>query len=440
MSKPRAAFTLVELLVVIAIIGILVALLLPAVQAAREAARRNTCQSQEKQLALAIANYEVSRKYYPLASTAPWANFTGTDKTRSYGGQRTQTTPGTTLTQYEDGYSWLVILLPYIEEQPLFDKISAESQKFQLDAFATITVDGIAGTTPAPSKTNYFAWESNIEVLRCPSYPGDEVTTWLNGQTATGATGMAASADSPGIAVGNYVALPSTHYGGAPASQPLTLVSSATAVGTGPGGHTWAADGKGKAHLGNGVLVFPGQTQNATGPVTKTGLGQQSMTDGTSKTALFCESIEDQIASWYSGSSAYVVGVWPSRNNDIVPMSDTVPKSDQRTGSANIGRFTFATGTAANSPKADATALNRGSTKSTDLEKKKWYQQGVANPHAATANEANSRKWGPSSKHPGVVLHAFGDGHVESVLETVDGDVYMYMITRNGREVPPSQQ
>src|SRR6187200_1681350 len=82
MNGKREGFTLVELLVVIAIIGVLVALMLPAIQATREAARQAHCQSNMKQIGLAFLNCHDSRKQFPLAYTNPalggqnnWAPF-----------------------------------------------------------------------------------------------------------------------------------------------------------------------------------------------------------------------------------------------------------------------------------------------------------------------------------------------------------------------------
>jgi len=101
-KRNREGFTLVELLVVIAIIGILVALLLPAVQAAREAARRSSCQNNLKQLGLAVHGYLVGNSVFPPSFCI---------------------TPGTVLSGNNGSWSIHGRILPYLEQRSVYDRV-----------------------------------------------------------------------------------------------------------------------------------------------------------------------------------------------------------------------------------------------------------------------------------------------------------------------------
>jgi prepilin-type N-terminal cleavage/methylation domain-containing protein len=143
-----AGFTLVELLVVIAIIGILVALLLPAIQAAREAARRAQCQSNIHNAALAVLNYESTKKILPKGMTYDQVAFAGTI---------------TKLAKF--GPNWIIEILPYMEETALRD--SFDPGLFQppnSTAFRPVN------DNPA-TVANQTARSAVIPALLCPSDP-----------------------------------------------------------------------------------------------------------------------------------------------------------------------------------------------------------------------------------------------------------------------------
>src|SRR5262245_18870549 len=146
MSRRRGGFTLVELLVVIAIIGVLVALLLPAVQAAREAARRSSCSNNLKQLAIGCHNYhDVTLKFPMNYATTP--------------GNAHWTEPPDTLHR---STSWMVQVLPFVEQKPLHDQID-----FRFD----VKLDPRNGpTVNSPnSPSNAFVARTVIKTYLCPS-------------------------------------------------------------------------------------------------------------------------------------------------------------------------------------------------------------------------------------------------------------------------------
>jgi prepilin-type N-terminal cleavage/methylation domain-containing protein/prepilin-type processing-associated H-X9-DG protein len=158
--RIKQGFTLVELLVVIAIIGVLVGLLLPAVQAAREAARRMSCSNNLKQLGLGLHDYHDAFKVLPQQSGGTKETAGGGESNRMY-------------------LSFLIGVLPFVEQQPLWEQIS-NPNPYDLSNAIISPVHPAMG--PAPWAGNYQPWATQVQSYRCPSDPTTK-TAGLNGFT-----------------------------------------------------------------------------------------------------------------------------------------------------------------------------------------------------------------------------------------------------------------
>ncbi len=149
-SVTRRGFTLVELLVVIAIIGILVALLLPAIQAAREAARRSQCSNNAKQIALGLQNYHDTYKTFPPGVI--WG-------------------PGRPPYTLPYHHTWNVMILPFIEQQALYNTVD-----MRLPIWGQSIVSTPVPTLRCPSDERDLP--SQTQNIAVTNYPGSEGYHW----------------------------------------------------------------------------------------------------------------------------------------------------------------------------------------------------------------------------------------------------------------------
>ena len=186
LGREVAGFTLVELLAVIVIIGMLVGLLLPAVQSAREAARRIACGKNLKELGLALNNYVGTRQYFP---------------------------PGN-LSLVGNGYSWIAFILPYIEEGDSYNRLDLVT----LDGGRTASMNGQDSVNSTNTATNNLSVQKmRSTLLHCPSNPMQFILKGhydsTNGHAQSSYAGVAGASDAvyrtitganPNRCTGNY--------------------------------------------------------------------------------------------------------------------------------------------------------------------------------------------------------------------------------------------
>lgn len=350
--QGRSGFTLVELLVVIAIIGILVALLLPAVQAAREAARRMSCSNNLKQLGLAAHNYNDTFGQLPYNNDAIW-------------GRR-------------GSFSWVCGALPFMEQQPLFDKIDYIGNAANPGEPPYGNTENNGGTLLTQPGNNVLLRQTILKVLLCPSNQQPNLRTNQNGGYQNGSSGSQFS--GAGIDyVGNMGhiwggwkdcgAVPD-FYCGVPSNNPVLCN---TYFVKGGAGTPWTEVGYTdlNQHV-NGVFAYRGSARLA------------DILDGTSNTIMFFEDMH-----------------WNGGNN---------PQRHDRNHTVDAAWM---------SPLAAVNTLRNPMNNKNPA----WLQG---------AGDVRCHGW--SSNHPGVAGAALADGSVQYFTENLDHFVRYALSTKDGNE------
>ncbi len=363
--RVRKAFTLVELLVVISIIGVLVGLLLPAVQAAREAARRMQCANNLKQLGLAVHNYESVHRAFPLTTTGP-----------------SHTTP-----QLGSGfYSWLAMLLPQVEQQPLFNSIQFDEPMVDTRSFTSSS--DYTHLTISASHPNARAASAMIGTFLCPSDSPQITSTMGSGNPA------------PGSYAGN-----------------LGWVRGSTGS---LGKHAPLAQA-------NGAMPLINPARPDAWQVPKIGFGD--FTDGTSNTALIAERLISNAVGSNGPFGTILLGqTKPStlsfcaaagsssrRLDDWVTYCGGVTVSDA-TYTLPHGRSWISGWTLASNLYMHVMPIN------------------TRNCHLYGGEDDGSNIVTASSNHTGGAQLAFVDGHVTFVSQSIDPIVWWSIGSRNGGE------
>jgi type II secretory pathway pseudopilin PulG len=235
-GSQRTGTALVQVLAVIVVLLVVGASIILNISSSREAARRDSCIHNGKRIALALQNYHDIHRRLPNSTSTRVHNVRpGAESPEDVG--------------LAAGYGWQVMILPFIEESALFNRITDASEQFKRPAFGTVVNNAVKDCV--------------LDCYRCPAYTGP---------TYAGAPEYA----NKNIAMSNYVATSATDLARMMAKQ--TEASGA-----------------------NGCLVPAGQR-----------ITFKSITDGTSRTFIWAETRETNYTSWYDGTVGWIVGADPN--------------------------------------------------------------------------------------------------------------------------------
>jgi prepilin-type N-terminal cleavage/methylation domain-containing protein/prepilin-type processing-associated H-X9-DG protein len=395
----RRGFTLIELLVVISIIGVLIGLLLPAVQAARRVARRLQCSSNLRNVNLALQGYLNTKGYFPNAGTfrengvpTPTSGMPASVIQYCFGGTPAApnttfiTTPVDNTTNAPDGgplYSWVVDILPYLDAQDLAN--AWNKNKNYVSTFSD-------PSTNLPS--NAVVGNNAIGVLTCP----EDLTV------------------QPGFGNLSFVVNGGfSRWWAAPAvGWASTTTGGQDSLTSGPTWGTSVAQQTGVMFLGTDTGKQAWDTKSTS----------SSIVDGTSQTILASENL----LAGYAGLNPYTgtVSNWACPHPNVIMFiaSDGVCNSTACPTGATANPSLTSNGQTGADGQQWAQANIRGANHYEFINYGQNISQEGAFPFA-------------SSNHSGLLNVAMCDGSVRNISETVDGIVYSKLITPAGSKLQP---